>query len=262
MSELRVLVVEGEKGLRSMMVLELQRHYEVFGAADREDALAYLEKTRRPDVIVTELFLPPRQNILDDGFYVLEKFKETVPETKVIIVTTVTEKEIVDKTKELGADAYIKKPFEMEDLKRTIEEISKFIPLGKERRRYWRNKSGKAVDTEKRRYWRVSCELPVHYSLLGGEFPVKGKSKTINISYGGVLFPVETPIPSDSLLGMEFFLPSHVSELAIKAKGKIRWVAKFKNEHTYRLGAEFVEMQYVHRKMMADYIYHRLAVAD
>jgi CheY-like chemotaxis protein len=254
MPKLRVLVVEGEEGLRSMTVLELQRYYEVFEVADRDNALTYLEKEKRPDVVLLELFLPPRQDTLDDGFYVLKKFKKVIPEMKIIIVSSVREKEVIDKAKELGADAYVRKPFEIEDLKRSIEEVSKFLPLGKERRRYWRDKSAKGVGVEKRKYWRVSCELPIHWSLIEEEFPLKWISKAINISYGGVLFPVERPISTNSILDMELSLPSHSSGLAI-ALGAVRWVARFKNEHTYRLGVEFLEMNYTHRKAIADYIH-------
>ena len=257
MSKLKILVVEGERGLRSMMVLALQKYYEVSEAADRDDVLAYLGKEL--DVILMELFLPPRQSTLDEGFYVLKKFKERAPEIKIIIVTTATEKAVIDKAKELGADAYIKKPFEIETLKEVIEEVSRSVPLGRERRKYWRDKEGKPVGIEKRRYWRVSCELPIHYSLLEGKPLLEQKTRTINISYGGVMFPVETPISSSSLLDMKLFLPSHLSALAIKAIGKVRWIKKFENKDRYRLGVRFVEMKYASRKIIAGYIYERLA---
>lgn len=255
MSKLKILVVESDKALRIELVWHLKKHYEVFEAADRHDALTYLKKEKRPDVILLELYLPPRRDTLEDGFYVLQKFKERIPEAKVVIITTATEKEVMDKAKEEGADAYLQKPFELEELEDTIEELSQSVPQGKERRKYWRDDEGKGIGVEKRKQWRVSCELPIQWVLVEGESSLKGETNTIDISYSGVSFPVETPIAPNSVLDMKLSLPSHLPKLVVKAVGVVRWLVKLKNEYTYRLGVEFVEMKYAHRKAIADYIY-------
>lgn len=62
-------------------------------------------------MVLMELYLPLREDTLEDGFYVLQKFKERIPETKIIIVTTIREKEVIDKVKEIGADGYYSKAF-------------------------------------------------------------------------------------------------------------------------------------------------------
>ena len=55
------------------------------------------------------------------GFDILARLNELSPATKVIMVTTVTDFESVEKAMELGAVDYITKPFTVEYLEQTVD---------------------------------------------------------------------------------------------------------------------------------------------
>jgi len=107
---LHTYFVDGDKHYRKQLIWALEEDFKLFEAEDRDTAIQYLEKEKRPDVILTELFFSPRPDYLDEGLTVLNKFKETASEVKTIVVTTIDRRDIIDKTRELGADDYIVKP--------------------------------------------------------------------------------------------------------------------------------------------------------
>lgn len=273
MEQPKVLVINGDKGFRKMLMLALEEDYRVFEAWDRNTAFEHL-KEEGPHVVLMELFVPPRSDYVDEGFTILKKIKETIPDVKIIVVTTIEDREIIAKTRELGADDYIVKPFKLEDLKRAVKEaISKPtppgvkpIPKGIERRKYWRDEHGRPMEIEGRRLWRVACGVPISYSLHQQKKKAKSrKSKTLNLSSGGVMFPISQPITPHNLLDIDLFLPPssfyHTSGVAVKAVGEARWVRKVKGKKIYNLGVQFFQISDENREKIANYIYtyeHRI----
>jgi len=77
----------------------------------------------RPDVVLLDVLMPDF-----DGFYGLQKILEFDPHAKVIMVTA---SEFTDdkqnKLKSLGASAVICKPYDTEDIIKTIEELSRAV---------------------------------------------------------------------------------------------------------------------------------------
>lgn len=251
LEKIRILIIDSNKHFKRQMVWALKEDYQVCDAQNRENALEYLERERRPAVILSDLYLEPRPDTIDEGLKVLKTFKEKAPEVKVIILTADSKKETISKAKQLGADEYIVKPFEVDFLKSTIKKvISRPIPLGVERRRYWRNEYGKPVGIEKRRYWRVECEFPISYSVIKTKPLIKGKSKTLNISKDGIMFVVDQFITTHSLLDLEIYLKH---ELVVKALGRIKWEKKLNG--TYYIGAQFIKIADEDRHKIANYIY-------
>jgi len=267
----KVLVINGDKGFSKMLMLALKEDYRIFETWDKDTTFEYLKKEERPDVVLTELFVPPRSDYVDEGFTILKKIKETIPEVKIIVVTTVEDKEIIAKTRKLGANGYIVKPFKVEDLKRAVKEaISKPAlprveptPEGVERRKYWRDKDGRQMEIERRRFWRVPCEVPISYSLHGrkkkGNFGKSRKSKTLNISSGGVMFSTSHPITPHDLLDIDLFLPPgsfyHSPAVAVRAIGEVRWIRNIERKEIYNLGVQFFQISDENRERIANYIY-------
>lgn len=106
----RVLVVEDDEGIRSFVKLELEHEsFEVNTAATGREALASFEKDE-PDIILLDIMLPELS-----GLEVLRRIRKTsaVP---VIMLTALGE--TYDKVNGLnaGADDYLTKPFEIEEL--------------------------------------------------------------------------------------------------------------------------------------------------
>lgn len=118
-----VLVVDADKFYREQLMYALQENFELFEAENRKTAFEYLKEEKRPDVVLTDLYLPPRSAYIEEGLALLQKFKEAAPKVKIIIVTTDERSEIITKTREVGADGYILKPFKLDNLKNAIGRL-------------------------------------------------------------------------------------------------------------------------------------------
>jgi len=261
MSRPRVLVVDADRRYREQLIYALKENYQLFEAEDRESALQYLEEEKRPDVVLTDLYLPPRLAYIDEGLALLREFKDSAPGIKVIIVTTDERREVIAKCRELGAEDYIVKPFEVDNLKNAIDRlIPKAVPprvepmlKGIERRRYWRERDGRQVGVERRKFWRVRCEIPISYSLYRDELRITRESRTIDMSANGVRFHVDQPITTHTVLGLHISLQSR--PLVIEATGEVRWVRKVEGAERYDLGTQFIEIHHQDRQRIIDYIY-------
>lgn len=123
-----ILFVEDEKGLADSVTTELKlENMEVINAFDGQEALdLYRQYQEKIDLILLDWMLPKV-----DGFSVLRRVRKT-SQVPVIMLTARTY--IGDKIAGLtgGADDYITKPFEMEEL---IARIEVALRHGKEAKR-------------------------------------------------------------------------------------------------------------------------------
>src|SRR5574344_1933069 len=110
MADRKVLVVEDEEGVRKFVRLELQHEgFDVVTAATGREALSVFEQTG-PVLVLLDIMLPELS-----GLEVLRRIRKT-SDVPVILVTA--RNETYDKVNGLnaGADDYIGKPFEIEEL--------------------------------------------------------------------------------------------------------------------------------------------------
>ena len=77
-----------------------------------------LYEKHHPDVVLMELAMP-----LYDGAYGLRKIRESDPNARVIMVTALISSDLQKELQEDGAQAIILKPFEMETIRHTIENV-------------------------------------------------------------------------------------------------------------------------------------------
>ncbi len=108
-----VLVVDDDPDIRMLVAFALEDSgYTVRQASDGEKALAALE-AKAPDAMVLDVMMPGT-----DGFGVLRgmRAKRIAPNTKVILLTCKTEERDHLRGWELGADEYLTKPFDPEEL--------------------------------------------------------------------------------------------------------------------------------------------------
>src|SRR3972149_2427462 len=104
----------------------LKSDYEIFLAKNAEEAYLQIQENP-PDVILLDIILPDV-----DGLRVLEKIKQKEPETIVIMITaTKTVKTAVEAMK-LGANDYITKPFDVDELRLIINRALSTQSLQKE----------------------------------------------------------------------------------------------------------------------------------
>ena len=116
----KILLIDDELDLAEVAKMRLENAgYEVVHVIDAEKAFALLQKDI-PDLILLDLLLPGMQ-----GEEVCKKLKcddrlKTIP----VILFTASASDIPKVANEVGADDYIMKPYEPEDL---LSKIKKFI---------------------------------------------------------------------------------------------------------------------------------------
>jgi len=116
----KILLVEDELDLAEVTKMRLKKSgYEVIGALNAEEAFAFLQKNI-PDLILLDLLLPGMQ-----GEEVCKQLKSDARLKHIpVILFTASASDIPKMAKEIGADDYIMKPFEPEEL---LGKVKKYI---------------------------------------------------------------------------------------------------------------------------------------
>lgn len=117
---MRILVIEDDKDLCSILEYQLNKnHMEADFCYNGEDALFYAEKLTY-DVIVLDRMLPGQ-----DGIAILSKIRRLNIGTPVIMVTAMGTLKNCIEGFDTGADDYLTKPFEMEELIARIKALAR-----------------------------------------------------------------------------------------------------------------------------------------
>ncbi len=111
----KILIVDDEPSMREMLGIMMRKEgFEVTSAETR--ALAAERLAREAfDVVITDLRLPD-----GDGLDVLRQLKASSPDTVAIVMTAFGSHEMNAAAIRLGADAYLTKPFEVEELQHVV----------------------------------------------------------------------------------------------------------------------------------------------
>ncbi len=111
-----LLITEDNSDLRKYVSEILQGEYKIIEAADGEDGLTKAFN-HIPDIIISDIMMPKM-----DGFQLCSKLKADFRTSHIPIIILTAKATIKDKVEgfETGADAYIMKPFEAEELKARI----------------------------------------------------------------------------------------------------------------------------------------------
>ena len=117
---MRILLAEDEKALSRVLVSIFEKNnYSVDPVYDGEDALAYLQ-SENYDVAVLDIMMPKK-----DGITVLRKLRESGNNLPVLMLTA--KSEVEDKVLGLdsGANDYLAKPFDTQELLARIRAITR-----------------------------------------------------------------------------------------------------------------------------------------
>lgn len=118
----KLLVVDDEKDMVFAVKLQLEANgYDVLTAHDGQAALE-IARREKPDLIILDLMLPKI-----DGYKVCRmlKFDEKYKHIPIIMFTARVQKTDEKLGYEVGADAYLTKPFELSVLLSKIKELAK-----------------------------------------------------------------------------------------------------------------------------------------
>ncbi len=99
-----ILVVDDERGVRQSFNMVLKDEYHVLLAGTGEKAIDIFQENHI-DLILLDILIPDI-----DGIDLLKKFKQTDPNTEIIMVTAVNDLQTAVKAIKLGAYEYIIKP--------------------------------------------------------------------------------------------------------------------------------------------------------
>ena len=116
----RILVIEDEMDVLKMTVFRLKKAgYDVLTADDGKKGLDTVEQ-ERPDFIFLDLNLP-----VMDGYEVCRELKKDEELKKIpVVILSASSDGIKEKSIEIGADDYIIKPYEPQEL---LNKIEKFL---------------------------------------------------------------------------------------------------------------------------------------
>jgi len=116
----RVLIVDDEPNIvTSLEFLMRGDDYDVRVARNGEEALQ-LAESFRPDIVVLDVMMPQRS-----GFEVCQKIRENpiLGDVKIIMLTAKGRDVEKEKGLDLGANAYVTKPFSTKELMNTVRGL-------------------------------------------------------------------------------------------------------------------------------------------
>lgn len=126
----KLLIVEDDPGLQGQLKWCFEG-YKTLLAGNRTEALEHLRQSH-PQVVITDLGLPPDPGGSTEGFMLLEEILSFDPQIKVIVVTGREEKENAVKAIGMGAYDFYHKPIDVDTLKFIVERAFRLISLEQE----------------------------------------------------------------------------------------------------------------------------------
>lgn len=115
----RILIVDDDDDIRDFLQAELSEAYRIEACANGVEAL---QKTveHLPDIVVSDIIMPEM-----DGITLLKRLKGNTTTSHIPVILLTTKGELADKLKglETGADAYLAKPFVVDELVALINNL-------------------------------------------------------------------------------------------------------------------------------------------
>ena len=119
----KILIVDDETGI----VEEVKAYFEEVGyrvetADSGKDGLRILRRMK-PDLVILDIKLPDM-----NGLEILRASKESMPQTKVIVMTGYVDQNLIDEAERLGRDAFLPKPFDLAHLEDEVDHLLSDLP--------------------------------------------------------------------------------------------------------------------------------------
>jgi DNA-binding NtrC family response regulator len=113
----RILIVDDELSMREMLAILLKKEgHDVRTAGSRAEAAQTLG-AGMVDLVLTDVKLPD-----GDGLEILRHVKAAAPATPVVVMTAYGTSEMAVAARKLGAEAYILKPFDVDELRIVVRD--------------------------------------------------------------------------------------------------------------------------------------------
>ena len=115
---LSVLVVDDSSLQRSIITGALGDRFDVVGEAENGREAVELFESTEPDLVTMDIMMPEM-----DGVEATGRIKDSADGTKVMMCTSVEQAEKMKQAVRAGADEYVTKPFDEDDLVDTAVEL-------------------------------------------------------------------------------------------------------------------------------------------
>jgi PAS domain S-box-containing protein len=113
-----VLVVDDDEAVRALFPTLLGHTHRVLLAADGKEAVDIARRELQLDLVLTDLFMPNQ-----DGIETIQALQELRPALRIIAMSGAFDGQFLSAAERLGVDATLKKPIELETLRRTVDEV-------------------------------------------------------------------------------------------------------------------------------------------
>lgn len=124
-SEMALLIVEDDEALCSYLASIMEQDgYRVYCAHNRPEALKIKPQ---PLLALVDLGLPPAENRISEGMFLLDALLASEPHSKIIVVTGQDEESAAFEAVRRGAFDFLSKPATMLDVKAAIKRASLFL---------------------------------------------------------------------------------------------------------------------------------------
>jgi len=119
MAEATILICDDEPHLRELMRVSLDRDYEFAEAADTAEAIELAARVR-PDLVLLDVMMPG-----GSGLAVIERLRKTpeLASVPVVVVSAFVTDGDRRAAHDAGADGFIGKPFDPDELASVVEEL-------------------------------------------------------------------------------------------------------------------------------------------
>lgn len=142
------------KGIESL--LEEEEDFLIKGVFNNGLELLDFLKSHHVDVVLTDMNMPQM-----DGMGVVEAVKRRIPLTKVIVLSMYDDKDIYERSIKLGADAYVLKGSDPDELIYTIREVNEGSYIQVFQKLLFQQDDGKYPDHFKERFKLSRRELEI-----------------------------------------------------------------------------------------------------
>src|SRR5919199_5381248 len=122
-----LLVVDDEQGMRQLLSLVFGRGGHAVRAAENGRRALALLREQPADLIVSDVRMPDM-----DGIALLREARQLLPDVGVVMMTAFATVETAREAFKLGADDFIQKPFDVDELKLIVEKALERLALKKE----------------------------------------------------------------------------------------------------------------------------------
>lgn len=213
-SQKTVLVVDDEEGIREILQSELEdAGYRVFTAESGNAGIEIIKK-EKIDLVLSDIRMPN-----GTGTQLLKMIRERDAERPVVLFISGFSDVSLEEAYDLGAEGIMSKPWDPEELLKTIERLVATVPVR------WKRQSDRfPID------WRVSLSLEGAQNI---------HATVINIGLGGMFVALASVQPKFEEYVDFAFLTGDLA--GISGKGSVRWIRPSQNVDQYPgFGLEFL----------------------